>query len=183
MEDEGINVSRDLAYLSHEDDIAAYLDDMILMQAYAMINRELILNRLSGIPVDEMNITESIHNYYNSYDNIIRKGAISAREREPVLIPLNMKDGIIIGEGKGIPEWNWSAPHGAGRTMSRKKAKQNLDLQEYKDQMKGVWSSCVNQSTLDEAPGAYKNKEDILGAVKESVTIWDIACPVYNFKA
>ena len=126
---------------------------------------------------------ESVHNYIDFKDGIIRKGAISAHEGENVIIPWNMRDGIIIGRGKGNPDWNFSAPHGAGRIMGRGEAKRKLDLDEFEKTMKGVWSSCVGQSTLDESPMAYKNHEEIIKYVEPTIEVLHTLKPIYNFKA
>lgn len=114
---------------------------------------------------------------------ILRKGAIAAHKNEKILIPVNMRDGSIIAVGKGNPEWNYSAPHGAGRIMSRTKAKDTLDIEEYKAAMKGIYTTSVNEQTIDEAPMAYKSLNDIVDSIKEAVDIIEIMKPVYNFKA
>jgi len=114
---------------------------------------------------------------------ILRKGAIAAHEGEKVLIPLNMRDGSVLAVGRGNPDWNYSAPHGAGRIMSRSKAKEQLTMEAYKEAMAGIYTTSVNEKTLDEAPMAYKSIEDIIGVIGESVDIIDIMKPVYNFKA
>ena len=114
---------------------------------------------------------------------ILRKGAIAAHNGEKVLIPINMRDGSILAIGKGNPEWNYSAPHGAGRIMSRGKARNTLSLEEYRKTMEGVYTTSINENTLDEAPMAYKSLGDIIDVVKESVDVIDVMKPVYNFKA
>ena len=114
---------------------------------------------------------------------ILRKGAIAAHKGEKVLIPINMRDGSILAVGKGNPEWNNSAPHGAGRVMSRKKAKEDLSLEEYKTAMEGIYTTSVNEATLDEAPMAYKSLDEIIDVIKETVEIKEIMKPIYNFKA
>ena len=114
---------------------------------------------------------------------ILRKGAIAAHEGEKVLIPINMRDGSVLAVGKGNPEWNYSAPHGAGRLMSRTKAKSTLSMEEYRETMKGVYTTSINEQTLDEAPMAYKSLEDIIDVIRESVDVIDIMKPGYNFKA
>lgn len=114
---------------------------------------------------------------------ILRKGAIAAHKNEKILIPINMRDGSIIALGRGNKEWNYSAPHGAGRLMSRTQAKERLDLEEYKKSMEGIYTTSVNEQTLDEAPMAYKSIDDIIDVIKDSVDIIDIMKPVYNFKA
>lgn len=125
----------------------------------------------------------TIHNYIDVEERILRKGAIAAHTGEKVLIPINMRDGSVLAVGKGNPEWNYSAPHGAGRVMSRTKAKESIDLEEYKASMQGIYSTSVNADTLDEAPMAYKSLADIIDVIRDSVDIIDIMKPVYNFKA
>ena len=140
---------------------------------------EIILER-TGIAGGEA--FHTIHNYIDT-DEMIRKGAIAAHKGEKVLIPINMRDGSVLAIGKGNPEWNYSAPHGAGRIMSRTKAKSTLSMEEYKEAMKGVYTTSVNEQTLDEAPMAYKSLEDIIDVIRESVDVIDVMKPIYNFKA
>ena len=125
----------------------------------------------------------TVHNYINTEERILRKGSISAKAGELVLIPINMRDGSILAYGKGNPEWNYSAPHGAGRLMSRTKAKSTLDIDEYKKSMERIYTTSVNAFTLDEAPMAYKSIDDIIEDVGEAVDIIEVIKPVYNFKA
>lgn len=125
----------------------------------------------------------TIHNYISFEDNIIRKGAISARKGEKVLIPMNMRDGCIIGIGKGNDDWNQSAPHGAGRIMSRIKAKRTLDFDTYKESMKNIYTTSVNENTIDEAPFVYKPMQEIIDCIGDTVEIIKIIKPIYNFKA
>lgn len=125
----------------------------------------------------------TIHNYIDTDEMILRKGAIAAHKGEKVLIPINMRDGSVLAIGKGNPEWNYSAPHGAGRVMSRTKAKHELSMDEYKETMKGIYTTSINEDTLDEAPMAYKRLEDIIDVISESVDVIDIMKPIYNFKA
>ena len=125
----------------------------------------------------------TIHNYIDTDEMILRKGAIAAHTGEKVLIPINMRDGSVLAVGKGNPEWNCSAPHGAGRIMSRSKAKETLSLDEYKETMKGIYTTSINENTLDEAPMAYKSLGDIIDVIKESVDVIDVMKPIYNFKA
>lgn len=161
-----------------------YLADVEICQIFAKRNREKIAEVL--LERTGMSGTESfhtIHNYIDTEEMILRKGAIAAHEGEKVLIPINMRDGSVLAVGKGNPEWNYSAPHGAGRIMSRKKAKENLNLDDYKQEMEGIYTTSVNEATLDEAPMAYKSLEDIIDVIKESVTVIDIMKPIYNFKA
>ena len=173
-----------LEYL--EGDLAdAYIHDMKVAQKYAEINRQMMgwLIYKKHYKVKDPQIVSSVHNYINFEDNIVRKGAISAHEGERVIIPLNMRDGSILGTGKGNVDWNNSAPHGAGRLMSRGEAKRTISLEKFQHSMKGIWSSCVKKSTLDESPMAYKKAEDIIGYLDPTVTVDDIIKPVYNFKA
>lgn len=161
-----------------------YYIDMDVAQKYAKINRRIMGSKIlkflnNTYPSD---FIESVHNYINFYDNILRKGAISAHENEKVVIPLNMKDGTLLGIGKGNLSWNYSAPHGAGRKMSRKKAKQELSLTKFKNEMKTVWSSCVNDATIDESPMAYKNSREIIKYLQNTVKITNHLKTIYNFK-
>ena len=164
-----------------------YLHDMNICQEYAALNRvtmaNIILTKLLGMAIDDFNSFQTIHNYINFKDNIIRKGAISAYEDEKVLIPINMRDGSIIALGKGNPDWNYSAPHGAGRLMSRTQAKELVSLEEFKKSMEGIYSTSVSQSTLDESPMAYKSMEEIISNIGDTAKIIDIIKPLYNFKA
>jgi RNA-splicing ligase RtcB len=170
------------------EDAQNYFKDMIVAQLFARINRRVMLVKIArhlNVQYAEDFLIESVHNYIDFNGGIIRKGAISAREGEKVLIPLSMADGILYGEGRGNEEWNCSAPHGAGRLMSRSKAKDTINVEEYSQRMKdaGVWTSCVGQSTLDEAPQAYKNPAMIKSAIGDTVMILDHWKEVYNFKA
>jgi len=164
-----------------------YLHDMNICQEYAILNRntmaDIILKKLFGKGFDEFESFSTTHNYINFKDNIIRKGSISAYSGEKVLIPLNMRDGSIIAIGKGNPDWNYSAPHGAGRVMSRTKAKAEVDFEAFKASMEGVFTTSVTEATLDEAPMVYKPKEEILDNISETVDIVEIIKPIYNFKA
>jgi len=164
-----------------------YLHDMNICQEYATLNREtmanIILEKLLGKSLSDFSHFTTIHNYINFKDNIIRKGSISAYEGERVLIPINMRDGSILAVGKGNPDWNYSAPHGAGRMMSRNKAKEMLSMEDYKKSMEGIFTTSVNEATLDEAPMAYKPIDEIIKNIKDTVDIIKIIRPVYNFKA
>jgi RNA-splicing ligase RtcB len=166
-----------------------YLHDMNICQEYASLNRltmaKIILNNIFGQQLHNINfnIFQTIHNYINFKDNIIRKGAISAYKDEKVLIPINMRDGSIIAIGKGNPDWNYSAPHGAGRLMSRSKAKELVDLEEFERTMEGIYTTSVGLSTLDESPMAYKSMQEILDNIGDTVDVIDIIKPIYNFKA
>ena len=125
----------------------------------------------------------TIHNYIDTNEMILRKGAIAAHAGEKVLIPINMRDGSVLAVGKGNADWNYSAPHGAGRIMSRTKAKDTLSIDEYRTMMAGVYTTSVNEATLDEAPMAYKSLDDIIDVIEESVDVIDVMKPIYNFKA
>ena len=160
------------------------LHDVEICQQFARRNRE----KIAEILIERTGMTagksfHTIHNYIDTENMILRKGAISAYKDEKILIPVNMRDGSILAMGKGNPDWNYSAPHGAGRLMSRTKAKESLSMEEYKHTMEGIYTTSVNEATLDEAPMAYKSLEDIIDVISESVDIIDIMKPVYNFKA
>ena len=141
---------------------------------------EIILER-TGMTAKEQ--FHTIHNYIDTDEMILRKGAIAAHSGEKVLIPINMRDGSVLAVGKGNPEWNYSAPHGAGRLMSRTKAKANLSMDEYRETMKGIYTTSINENTLDEAPMAYKPIDEIVECIGETVDILAILKPIYNFKA
>jgi tRNA-splicing ligase RtcB (3'-phosphate/5'-hydroxy nucleic acid ligase) len=175
-------IPKDLAYLVGKDR-EDYLHDMRICQLFASVNRKAIAKIiLEKYDLKEKYSFETVHNYID-YENIVRKGAISAHEDELVLIPINMRDGCIIGRGLGNKDWNYSAPHGSGRLMSRGEAKRNLDLVEFQIQMLGIYTTTANQSTLDEAPNAYKPMQEIIDNIKETVEIIEIIKPIYNFKA
>lgn len=161
-----------------------YLHDVEVCQDFARRSREkmaeIILERNGMTAVEAFH---TIHNYIDTKEMILRKGAIAAHNGEKVLIPINMRDGSVIAIGKGNPEWNYSAPHGAGRIMSRTKAKETLDMESYKEAMAGIYTTSVNEKTIDEAPMAYKSLDDIIDVIRDSVDIIDIMKPVYNFKA
>ena len=188
MSKEGIikaepNNPRDLCYLTGEY-LQRYLHDVEICQAFARRNRELmaeVLLEKNGLTAGEA--FHTIHNYIDTNEMILRKGAISARKGEKVLIPINMRDGSVLAVGRGNPEWNYSAPHGAGRVMSRYDAKRNLSLEEYQKEMADVFTTSVSRETLDEAPMAYKSLEDIIDVIRDSVDVIDVMKPVYNFKA
>ena len=178
-----VSIPEDLCYLEGKY-LEDYLHDVDICQVFARRSREkmaeIILERTRMNGCDAFH---TIHNYIDTDEMILRKGAIAAHKGERVLIPINMKDGSILAIGKGNPEWNYSAPHGAGRIMSRTKAKNELNLGEYKKVMEGVYTTSVNGNTLDEAPMAYKSLEDIIDVVRESVDVIDVLRPIDNFKA
>lgn len=176
-------IPEDLCYL-HGIYFEDYLHDIEICQQFARRNRE----KMAEVILDRTGLRGSdafhtIHNYIDTDEMILRKGAIAAHKDEKVLIPINMRDGSILAVGKGNPEWNYSAPHGAGRLMSRRKAKESLSMDEYRKMMEGVYTTSVNEATLDEAPMAYKSLEDIIDVIKESVDIIGVMKPIYNFKA
>lgn len=179
-----LNIPKELCCLEGEHR-EKYLHDMKICQEYASLNRRymssLILDNYSNLKVQDS--FETVHNYIDHKSNIVRKGAISAKKGEKLLIPINMKDGCILGMGKGNEDWNCSAPHGAGRLMSRTKAKETLNMEEYQSSMSGIYSTCVNKSTIDESPMAYKPIESIIDNIKDTVEIISIIKPIYNFKA
>lgn len=173
----------DLCYL-YGSFLEDYLFDVEICQSFARRNRERIAEVLlerTGMSAGEA--FHTIHNYIDTDEMILRKGAIAAHKNEKVLIPINMRDGSVLAVGKGNPEWNYSAPHGAGRLMSRTRAKNSLSMEEYKTEMKGIYTTSVNEATLDEAPMAYKSLEDIIGVIRESVDVIEVLKPIYNFKA
>ena len=141
---------------------------------------EIILHRIG---LEGTEAFHTIHNYIDTAENILRKGSIAAHTGEIVLIPINMRDGSVLAMGKGNPEWNFSAPHGAGRLMSRTAAKSQLDMEEYRREMAGIYTTSVNEATLDEAPMAYKSLDDIIDVIRDSVDIIEVLKPIYNFKA
>lgn len=179
-------IPESLSYIENED-LDLYVEHMKVAEEFATVNHQVIVHEICSHM--DWNVVDSIfthHNYIEFLGNremIIRKGAISAKKGERVIIPLNMKDGSIVGIGKGNEEWNQSAPHGAGRVLSRGKAKSVLSVEEFQDKMKDVWSSCVSESTLDESPMAYKDMNVIIDAIGETVDIVDRIIPIYNFKA
>lgn len=176
-------IPEDLCYVYGEY-LADYLHDVEICQRFARRNRELIAEILlarSGLTGGEA--FHTVHNYIDTREMILRKGAIAAHRGEKVLIPINMRDGSILAIGRGNPDWNNSAPHGAGRRMSRTAARQTLDMAAFESTMQGVYTTSVCPATLDEAPMAYKSLEEILGVVRETVDVVDIMKPIYNFKA
>lgn len=181
----GIHVPYELTWL--EGDLKTrYLHDIGSVQEYAALNREATLDELvKGMKWKIAEQYSSMHNYIADTANglILRKGAVSALKDEPVIIPINMKDGVILGIGKGNDEWNYSAPHGAGRILKREEVKQKYTVSAFRSVMKGIYSSNINKGTLDEAPFAYRRLEEIKGAIEDSVEIKTVLKPVYNYKA
>lgn len=178
-----VDIPEALAYLEGKN-FADYIHDMKLAQEHAKINRETIAKIiLDKAKLHETDRFDTIHNYIDTEQMILRKGSISAMKGEKVLIPMNMRDGSLICIGKGNPDWNFSAPHGAGRIMSRSKAKDSISMDEYKASMAGIYSTSVVKGTVDEAPQAYKPMEEIIKNITDTVEIIDIVKPIYNFKA
>ena len=178
-----LTVPEDLGYV-YGTYLEDYLHDVEICQQFARRNREMIAEILlsrSGLSGGEA--FHTVHNYIDTREMILRKGAIAAHKGEKVLIPINMRDGSVLAIGRGNPDWNYSAPHGAGRLMSRNTARQTLDMAAYENAMQGIYTTSVNPATLDEAPMAYKSLEDIIGVIQDSVDVVDVMKPVYNFKA
>ena len=177
------SVPKHLAYVSgqlFED----YIHDMKLVQKFAALNRKAMMNEiLKGLKLTAAEQFTTIHNYIDTENMILRKGSVSAQAGEKLIIPINMRDGSLICSGKGNPDWNFSAPHGAGRLMSRSEAKESFTVSEFKKQMEGIYSTSVCSGTLDECPMAYKGMEDIVDNIGDTAEILDIIKPVYNFKA
>jgi RNA-splicing ligase RtcB len=180
-------VPADLCYLTGESR-GDYLHDMKICQEYAVKNREEIARRICEFMKAQFGLGakrsfHTVHNYIDFEDNIIRKGSIRCNKGEEVIIPLNMRDGSILAIGKGNEDWNCSGPHGAGRLMSRKEAKQSISMKDFADSMCGIYTTSVNEGTLDESPMAYKNAQEIIEAVKDTIDIVEVIKPLYNFKA
>ncbi len=176
-------INKQLAYLEGEN-FNKYLNDMKIIQQFAVYNRKAIVDEIitrMGLEVQEQFTT--IHNYIDLNSMILRKGAISAVKGEKVLIPINMRDGSLICIGKGNKDWNYSAPHGAGRLMSRRQAKEAITLDEFEKSMEGIYSTTINKSTLDECALAYKPIDEILNNIQDTTEVVDIIRPIYNFKA
>ena len=177
------SVPEDLCFL-YGQYMEDYLHDVEICQRFARRSRELMAKvLLEKTGLEALDTFHTIHNYIDTNEMILRKGAIAAHKGEKVLIPINMRDGSVLAIGKGNPDWNYSAPHGAGRIMSRTAAKAQLDMDEYKREMAGIYTTSVNEATLDEAPMAYKSLEDIIDVIEESVDVIEVLKPIYNFKA
>lgn len=179
-------IPKALAYLEGAL-LADYLHDMRIAQRWAALNREVMAERIAQglnppLSLHDAQVFQTIHNYIDD-KQILRKGAVSAQKGEILVIPLNMRDGSIVARGKGNPDWNHSAPHGAGRIMSRGEAKRTINLGTFQRSMEGIYSSTLDKTTIDEAPMAYKDKEHILSTIGDTVEVLDIIQPIYNFKA
>lgn len=177
------NIPKQLAYVFGEL-FEQYIHDMKIVQRYAELNRQAMIDEIvKGMKIHVEEQFTTIHNYIDTDAMILRKGAVSARKGEKLLIPINMRDGSLICIGKGNDDWNQSAPHGAGRLMSRSAAKESFTVSEFKDQMNGIYTTSVNKDTLDECPMAYKGMEDIVNNIGDTVDIVQVIKPIYNFKA
>lgn len=178
-----LNIDKELCFLTGED-MQDYLHDVAIMQKFANDNRkkilDVIVSKMGGKIIEHINST---HNYIDVENMILRKGAISAQDSEILVIPLNMRDGLLICKGKGNPDWNFSAPHGAGRLYSRKKAKELFTVEDYAKSMQGIFTTCINEETLDEAPFAYKDYMEIMECIEPTVDIINRLVPIFNFKA
>jgi RNA-splicing ligase RtcB len=178
------DIPQELAYLSDElfDD---YINDMKITQYFASLNRKAMMDIIvKGLGIDgKFEQFSTIHNYIDIDTMIMRKGAVSAKKGEKLIVPMNMRDGSIICEGLGNPDWNYSSPHGAGRIMSRRKALEVLKIEDYEKAMEGIYSTSVNKTTIDESPMAYKKIDDIIAAIYPTVNVLKIIKPIYNYKA
>ena len=191
LKEKGLDIPYEITWLEGQL-MEDYIHDLQIVQRFASLNREIIIDELvKGMKWKVLDAYECIHNYVDTSTEtmdtfkspMLRKGAISAKAGEKVIIPINMRDGIILGTGLGNNEWNQSAPHGSGRIMKREDVKNNFTVSSFKSEMKGIYSSCINKDTLDEAPFAYRAIEDITEVIDDTVTIDKIIRPVYNFKA
>jgi RNA-splicing ligase RtcB len=177
------SIPKDLAYVQGElfDD---YIHDMKIMQEFAQINRKTMMEIIiEGMGLTVLEQFTTIHNYIDTKNMILRKGSVSAQKGEKLLIPINMRDGSLICIGKGNPDWNCSAPHGAGRIMSRSEAVRTLSVDEFEKQMAGIYTTTANIRTLDESPMAYKDMKDIVDNIEPTAQIIRVIKPIYNFKA
>ncbi|WP_277070356.1 RtcB family protein [Prevotella corporis] len=174
---------KELAYVEGQD-FEDYINDMEIVQQFASLNRKTIAELIVGYMGWHINDRfETIHNYIDTKNMILRKGAVSAQKGEKFIVPINMRDGSLICIGKGNDDWNYSAPHGAGRLMSRSKAKETISMNEYKDAMSDIYTTSVNDSTIDEAPQVYKPIEEIMQAIEPTAEIVEVIKPIYNYKA
>ncbi len=177
------NIPKQLAYVS-EELFDQYIHDMKIVQRYAELNRQAMIDEIvKGMKIHVVEQFTTIHNYIDTDAMILRKGAVSAKKGEKLLIPINMRDGSLVCIGKGNDDWNQSAPHGAGRLMSRSVAKESFTVSEFKNQMNGIYTTSVNKDTLDECPMAYKGMNDIVSNISDTVSVVQIIKPIYNFKA
>ena len=180
------NIPQSLSYVEgqlFED----YINDMKILQKFAIFNRKAMIDTITvGLRLDKHDVIDqftTIHNYIDTDAMILRKGSVSARKGEKLLIPINMRDGSLVCVGKGNEDWNYSAPHGAGRVMGRKEARYKLQLEDFEKSMEGIWSSTVCKDTLDEAPMAYKDMSEIVANIEPTAEVVNIIKPIFNFKA
>lgn len=177
------SITLDMAYLEGQN-FDDYIHDMRIVQQFAVLNRKAMMDIImQSLGLREKDSFTCIHNYIDTENMIMRKGSVSAQKGEKILIPINMRDGSLICVGKGNPDWNYSAPHGAGRLLSRTQARETLSMETFAHEMQGIYSTSINQSTLDESPMAYKNKDDIVKNIEPTAEIIKQIKPVYNFKA
>lgn len=185
LKDMGIEIPFEMTWLEG-DLLEEYLHDIQVVQEFAALNRETILDELvKGMKWKVLDKIQSVHNYIEITDHgkILRKGAVSAKKGEMVLIPVNMRDGMLLCKGKGNPDWNYSAPHGAGRIMKREDVKNSYTVAQFKQEMKGIYCTCIGKDTLDEAPFAYRGIAQIQDQLSDTVDIVERLLPIYNFKA
>jgi RNA-splicing ligase RtcB len=185
IQEDYIKVPRELNHLEGKDK-DDYIHDMMIVQEYAKINRETIFDTINKDFLylgNDYTAFHTVHNYISPEDGILRKGAVSATAGRGLIIPINMRDGSLLCIGKGNPDWNNSAPHGAGRLMGRKEAKRKLQMDDFKKSMDGIYTTSVTADTLDESPMAYKPMQEIINNVQDTVTVVSVIKPIYNFKA
>lgn len=176
-------VPKEFAYV-HGALFDDYIHDMRIVQHFAVLNRKAMINVIMiGMRLSSLEEFTTIHNYIDTDNMILRKGSVSAQNGEKLLIPINMRDGSLICKGKGNRDWNFSAPHGAGRLMSRNEAFKKLSMEKYQSEMNGIYSSCISKNTLDESPEAYKPMDEIVAQIEPTVEITERIKPIYNFKA
>lgn len=183
IKQEAPSTPKDLAYIEGQD-LEDYLHDMAIAQKFAATNRQRIVATIAkSMDIRILDIFDTIHNYIDTENRILRKGSVSAKKGERLIIPINMRDGSLICIGEGNPDWNYSAPHGAGRILSRSKAKEQVSMEDYKQSMEGIYTTCVNESTIDESAFAYKPMDEIMDNIRPTVEIESVIKPVYNYKA
>lgn len=183
LKNKEIDINQEMAYVT-DDLFLDYIHDMKIVQNFAVLNRQAIVDTIvCGMELNVVEQFTTIHNYIDTEKMILRKGAVSSLKGEKLIIPINMRDGSLICIGKGNEDWNLSAPHGAGRLLSRGKARATLDIEEFEKQMSGIYTTSVKESTLDESPMAYKNAEDIINNITPTADIIKRITPIYNFKA
>ena len=177
------SIPYELAYVKG-DNFNNYIHDMKVTQEYAALNRRVMANRIiKAMKLHELESFDTIHNYIDTDNMVLRKGAVAAYMGQKLLIPMNMRDGSLVCVGKGNEDWNCSAPHGAGRLMSRRSAKKSISMDEYRKSMEGIFTTCVSRGTIDESPMSYKPMESIMSCIGETVDVVDVIKPIYNFKA